>query len=398
MKATEQRLFTPGDGATPPALTGREREEAVLTRCLADLLDGSSPPHNVVLTGPRGMGKTVLLNWFKRACREREREVDVVSLTPDDIRTWDALIEVLSPPGMSRLLPRKLGVAAVSSVAWSPPSRVVRNLQAELTARCRKKPLAVLLDEAHTLDLEVGRTLLNASQQVRDEAPFLLVLAGTPGLAAHLGAMNASFWSRLGEGRLGIGLLSDAAARAALVEPLVAHGKEIDADALATVIDDSQRYPYFIQLWGDALWKRHLVTDATRLTAAHAAAARNDVDARVTDYYDDRYLELDQSGWLGVAERVADRFRSMSTITYEELKVAVAAGLAANADPGQVHDALNALQRLGFVWRPPGQLPPVRYEPGIPSLMGYVLDRAAPPHAAPGPAGDEAAQVPPASQ
>ena len=163
---------------------------------------------------------------------------------------------------------------------------------------------------AHTLDLEVGRTLLNASQQVRVDAPFLLVLAGTPGLAAHLGAMDVSFWSRLGEGRLGIGLLSDAAARAALVEPLAAHGEGIDTDALATVVENSQRYPYFIQLWGEALWKRLLATGATRLTAAHAAAARPDVVARVTDYYEDRYLELDQSGWLAVAERVAARFQS----------------------------------------------------------------------------------------
>ena len=213
MRNPEQRLFTPGDGATPPALTGREREEAVLSRCLADLLGGRSPPHNVALTGPRGTGKTVLLNWFKRACREREPEVDVVNLTPADIPTRDALIEVLSPPpGITKLLPRKLGVAAVGSVEWAPPSGGVRNLRAELIARCRKRPLAVLLDEAHTLDREVGRMLLNASQQVRDEAPFLLVLAGTPGLPAHLGTMNASFWSRLDEGRLGIGLLSAAAA------------------------------------------------------------------------------------------------------------------------------------------------------------------------------------------
>ena len=34
MRNPEQRLFTPGAGATPPALTGREREEAVLKRCL----------------------------------------------------------------------------------------------------------------------------------------------------------------------------------------------------------------------------------------------------------------------------------------------------------------------------------------------------------------------------
>ena len=58
----QQRLFTPGTGATPPALTGREREQGVLTQCLADLLGGTSPPHDVVLTGPRGAGKTVLTN------------------------------------------------------------------------------------------------------------------------------------------------------------------------------------------------------------------------------------------------------------------------------------------------------------------------------------------------
>ena len=284
MAATVQRVFTPGTGATPPALTGREREQAVLTQCLADLLGGASPPHDVALMGPRGNGKTVLLNWFKRACRDHEANVDVVTLTPTDIATPTALLDLLASP-----------------------SGNARNLREELTTRCRRKPLAVLLDEAHTLDLEAGRTLLNASQQVRDEAPFLLVLAGTPGLPEHLGTMNASFWSRLGEGRLGIGLLSDAAGRAALVEPLAAHGVSIDADALATVVEESQRYPYFIQLWGEVLWKRHLATGAPRLTAAHADAARPDVTARVTDYYQDRYRELETRGLLPASAAVPTR-------------------------------------------------------------------------------------------
>ena len=192
----------------------------MLTHCLEALLDGASPPHGVALMGPRGNGKTVLLNWFKRACRERAPAVDVVALTPSDIPTREALIDVLAPP-----------------------SGGVTNLGAELSARCHRTPLAVLLDEAHTLDIEVGRTLLNTSQRIRDEAPFLLVLAGTPGLPAHLGAMDASFWSRLDEGRLGIGLLSAAAARAALTEPLAAHGVGIDADALDAVVEDSQCYP-----------------------------------------------------------------------------------------------------------------------------------------------------------
>ena len=363
MKTTQQRLFTPGTGAAPPALTGREREQTVLTQCLADLLGGASPPHDVALMGPRGNGKTVLLNWFKRACRGRATAVDVVALTPSDIPTREALIDVLAPP-----------------------SGGVRNLGTVLTARCRKKPLVVLLDEAHTLDIEVGRTLLNTSQQIRDEAPFLLVLAGTPGLAAHLGAMNASFWSRLDEGRLGIGLLSDAAARAALTEPLAAHGVGIDTDALHTVVEDSQRYPYFIQVWGRALWQRRLTADVTRLTAAHADAARPHVAARVTDYYQDRYRELEARGLLPAAVATAPLFQAGADATASDH--AIDAALATTgADATARLAAREELNRLGYLWSPPGQLPPVVWVAGIPSLMTHVRHHA-PPLIAPAPGGD----------
>ena len=362
----------------PPALTGREREQAVLTRCLADLLGGTSPPHDVVLTGPRGNGKTVLLNWFEHACRDYGTDVDVVNLTPDDIPTRDALIEVLSPrPGLAKLLPRKLGVAAVGSVECAPPSGGVRNLRAKLIARCRKKPFAVLLDEAHTLDRDVGRVLLNASQQVRANAPFLLVLAGTPGLAAHLGTMSVSFQSRLGEGRLGVGLLSDAATRAALVEPLAAHGASLDADALATVVEESQRYPYFVQLWGAALWERHLVTGATRLTAAHVDAVRPDVAGQVTDYYQERYRELETRGLLPAAVATEPLFRAGADVTASDH--AIDAALATTgADAAARLAAREALHRLGYIWCPPGQLPPVVWIAGIPSLMTHVVDHAPP--------------------
>ena len=377
MNSTKQRLFTPGSGATPPALTGREPEQAVLNRCLADLAGGASPPHDVVLTGPRGNGKTVLLNWFKNACEDRK--LDVVVLTPDEIPNRAALIAALSPrTWRSKLLPRKVGVAAVGSAEWAASAEAPDNLARQLSARCRKKAVVALLDEAHTLDPEVGRTLLNASQKVRGEAPFLLMLAGTPGLPAHLGTMNASFWSRLGQGRLGIGRLGEAAAREALVEPLAAHGTGIDTDALDTVSEDSQCYPYFIQLWGEALWERHLATSATLLTAAHVAEARPDVAARMTDYYQERYRELEAGGLLPAAAALAPVFRAAADATASDHEVDVALATT-GADAAARLAAREALNRLGYVWCPPGQLPPVTWSAGIPSLMAHVLDHAKPP-------------------
>ena len=65
----------------------------------------------------------------------------------------------------------------------------------------------------------------NAAQHQSTGARRGAVSAGAGRHAGPAGASwqhECSFWSRLGEGRLGIGLLSDAATRAALVEPLAA--------------------------------------------------------------------------------------------------------------------------------------------------------------------------------
>ncbi len=230
----------------------------------------------------------------------------------------------------------------------------------------------MLVDAAHTLDRDVGQLLLNVSQEVRANLPFLLVLAGTPGLPAHLSTMNGSFWSRLDEGRMGIGLLSDAAARDALVKPLTARGVGIDRDALEAVVEDRQRYPYFIQVWGRALWQQHLATGATRLTVTHVDAARADVAARVTDDYQDRYRELENADLLGAAVATALLFRGATTASDQAIDAALA---TTGADSATRLAAREELNQLGYIWSPPGQLPPVVWLAGVPSLMTHILER-----------------------
>ena len=371
MKPAHRRLFTPGDGATPPLLSGRDKQQEVLAQCLSDLLAGRSPPHNVVLIGPRGNGKTVLLNWFKRECRASEA-VDVAALTPHDIPDTRSLAAELAPrSALTGLLPRKVGVATVGSIEWEKGTDAPARLTRRLIARCRAKPLVVLLDEAHTLDIAVGSALLNASQQVRDEAPFLLVLAATPGLPSHLAKMNASFWNRLGAGRLGVGRLSKDAARKALQEPLKEHGACLDEDALEKVVDESQCYPYFVQLWGEALWRQHSATGTTPLTAECQDAARPEVIAQVTEYYQDRYRELEAAGLLAAAVAVSPLFETRTEAEAGDREID-AALQSTGADAAARLAAREELNRLGYIWCPPGQRPPVTWRAGIPSLMAHV--------------------------
>ena len=379
MNAAMPRLFRPGDGALPPALLGREAQQDVLSRCLADLVAGSAPPHNVVLLGPRGNGKTALLNWFSAACARQL--VDVVALTPQSILSREELVDALAPRrAIAKWLPRRVGVAALGSAEWQPDGSARKGLNRALIARSRKRPLAVLLDEAHALALDVGGTLLNASQQVRAQAPFLLVLAGTPGLPDRLSAMDASFWSRLGEGLLPVGRLDEAAAREALVQPLAAHRVGIYSDALRAVVDHSQRYPYFIQLWGDALWKQHVATGATHITTDWVSRARPGVVARVADYYQSRYRELRAEGLLDAAATIASFFQARMDATAPERELEAALADAGIEDAADRFATLANLNRLGYVWCPPGQVPPVAWGAGIPALMTYILEHAPWPH------------------
>ena len=373
---TLTRLFRPGAGDQPPRLAGRGPALKDLDILLGDLTeDGQNPPRDAALVGPRGNGKTALLDAFRRRCAG----VDVVSLAASEIKTEAALGKRLlyDDSGLGRFLDG-LGGGGVNlgivSADWNRMDRAERDdyrlthLADLLIARCRKTPLVVTVDEAHTLVPEVGQTLLNASQRVRrDGAPFLLVLAGTPNLRACLRRMDSTFWSR--SMIVGVGRLDAAATREALVAPLADYGIVFDAAALEAVVADSQQYPYFIQLWGQALCEALAECQAAHIDAAIVEVARPQFTKRRVDYYEDRFEELEKQGLQAVAATVAAVFEGRRLADGAVLKDRLRATGDAPDDPGAL-DALDQLADLGYVWKPPGG---VSYEPGIPSLMRWVL-------------------------
>ena len=361
--------FVPGRGVLPPCLAGRDAEQRELMRLLAYLQAERAAPRDAVVSGPRGNGKTVLLRWFQREI-EAGGGIDVVWRTPSDLPALDVLATALVPPARFRsLLPDQLSVSiGVGRLGWELGGDAV-NLAELLTLRCAHRPLVVLLDEAHTLDATVGRALLNAAQSTASTAPFLLVLAGTPGLTRNLDRMSATFWNRAKH--IGVGRLDEAAAAEALVRPFAEQEPAVafDDPALRRVVDESQCYPYFLQVWGANLWEAATERAATRIDDALVAEARRTFDVERIAYYEHRRDEVERQDLLPVANAVADAFAGRETLAQDELNAVIGDALAGASTPETVA-CRERLALVGYVWKPPGAGD--RWQPGIPSLMQYL--------------------------
>lgn len=367
--------FVPGYGGLPPYLAGRHREQNELRRLLAYLESGRGAPRSAVLTGPRGNGKTALLRWFQRDIESGKNDIDVIWLTPSEIPGLDVLATELVPPGrFSSLRPETLSFSVgIGRLGWELGDRP-RSLTRLLVERCNRQPLVVLLDEAQNLNHQVGHALLNASQSVAAASPFLLVMAGTPELQAHLDTLLATFWNRARQ--IGVGRLDEDAAAAAVVNPLAGLSPSITFvnTALERVVAESQCYPYFLQLWGDALWHAANDVRATRIDDAVVAAAQPAFQLERTTYYEDRRDELKRRELLRVAARVAPAFHDTATLADHELDTAIAAALPAGASNRDVLRCQRDLANVGYVWKPPGA--GSVWQPGMPSLMGYIESHA----------------------
>ena len=358
--------FQPGFGGLPPYLAGREREQDFFRALLAHLDRGEARPNAVVLYGPRGNGKTALLAWV-----EEEGAVfpgvDVLALTPSDFDSKLELAEFLLPQSWwETVRPQEI---AIRGFTWRPGEKgPVPQIRSVLAVRANRKPLAILLDEAHTLEPEIGRALLNAAQMVGRKAPFLLVLAGTPDLSSHLGTLGASFWGRSRIMRLG--RLDERAAAEAVRRPLRDEDITIADSALEHIVRESHGYPYFVQLWGEAVWARARSESRERIVSDDAPACQAVFEEQRNRYYSQRYDELEKRKLLQPARTVAEVFESRPVISNSELATAVRQGLGDVAGDDEVGAAKRELRHLGFVWRTDGM---PDWEPGIPSLMDYIL-------------------------
>lgn len=86
--------------------------------------------------------------------------------------------------------------------------------------------------------------------------------------------------------------LDPAGAREALSAPATARGVSWDIPALQAVVERAQGYPYFLQLYGDEIWRAAGSPDpGVTLTLEHVEAAQQEVDIDLTELYRTRWAK-----------------------------------------------------------------------------------------------------------
>ena len=215
---------------------------------------------------------------------------------------------------------------------------------------------------------------------------MLLILAGTPDTSSRLNGIEATFWNRLD--KVGIGRLNAAASQEALRIPLERMGYRIEANTLDQAADAAQHYPYFIQIVGRELQrsakaKPDKLVDGDKIGGAILEHASKAFRIASNAYYADRWSELEAGGILASAEAVAQLFVAQKTISISTAAIKSAIDRSIDKkleerakESGGIEPALWVeanLRNVGFIWSQFGNED--RCEPGIPSLMNYVMER-----------------------
>lgn len=281
----EANPYTPGAGASPPALVGRDHEVDEFAVALTRLGTGVHA-RSMLLDGFRGVGKTVLLREFNHVAREKGWITSGVVECDEDEELrrvvaklcHRALREVSKRRLAGDQLKRALGVlkaftftftfeddarwrfnidaSAVRGVADSgDPELDIVELMVELGAAASEKGRGVvmLLDEMQFLGASDLNLLAKAMHQISQEVhPVVIAGAGLPQLPLML-KESKLYVERLFTFRT-IDSLPPAAAARALTVPAGRAGVSYEPDALEYILEHARGYPYFLQQWGEIVW------------------------------------------------------------------------------------------------------------------------------------------------
>ncbi len=277
--------YAPGAGQRPPELAGRDEQLTAFDVVLERVARGR-PERSLVLTGLRGVGKTVLLNALRSAAVRKGWGTGKLEARPDQslrrplAGALHQAVRELGHPNPEEVdhvlgvirsfAEREAGTDAKLKDKWSPgiaapPVRgradsgdIEIDLVELLTdvgglAADKGLGIGVFVDEMQDLGAADVSALCAACHELSQSGlPAIVVGAGLPHLPAVLSA-SKSYSERLFSYQR-IDRLSREAADRALAAPAAEEEAAYDDAALAAMYAATGGYPYFIQAYGKAVW------------------------------------------------------------------------------------------------------------------------------------------------
>jgi hypothetical protein len=269
--------FKPGAGHKPPCLAGRKQEETEFRR----LLKQTTIMENMVLTGLRGVGKTVLLDSFKPIALQEnwlwvgtdlsesasisEAHIAERIITDLSVVTGSILIGIAEQKsagftGKTTSQPVTLGYERLSAVFSQTPGLIADKLKAvflyvaPFIKASGKRGIIFAYDEAQNIADHASKDqyplsiLLDVFQSIqRQDIPFMLILAGLPTLFPKLVAAR-TYTERMFR-VVFLKQLSDQESREAIIQPISDSKCPVSFSerAIIMIIKHSGGYPFFIQ-------------------------------------------------------------------------------------------------------------------------------------------------------
>ncbi|EKD77755.1 MAG: hypothetical protein ACD_42C00196G0004 [uncultured bacterium] len=273
--------FSPGAGAPPPQLAGRNDilQQALMT--LARIKHKRSEK-SMLLVGLRGTGKTVLLYEISKLAEKEGYHAIMI-----EAHEKKSLAEILLPE-IRRVLfelasgeKTKYALRVIKSFFQSlklnikindidfglgiDPQKGVAdsgNLESDLAqvfialgeaATERHTAVAIIIDELQYLSEEELSSLIMSIHKISQKSlPIVLIGAGLPQLVAKAGRAK-SYAERLFD-YPELGPLKKEDAKSALQTPAKHEGASFTQDAIDEIIRVTEGYPYFLQEWGYQAW------------------------------------------------------------------------------------------------------------------------------------------------
>lgn len=276
--------FRPTFGVSPQVLAGRDRLLADFELALAE--GPGSPYRAILVSGARGIGKTVLLNELEDVARAQgwviARAHVGESLIADLVGTTvpGLIADVADEPPRRAVTGASItgiGSINVSAPADDRPAPTLIARLRELSAhlRARGTGLLITVDEVQSADPAAMQELATAYQDlVRDDFDVAFAAAGLPhGIDEFLSRDGTTFLRRAE--RLDLGPVDRDAAIDALRRTSADGGRPMDADAAESAADISRGYPYLIQLVGSLAWARASLDDGPAITSADVSDIRD---------------------------------------------------------------------------------------------------------------------------